>query len=83
MPLDQVPELLCALGFFPTQADVTDMLAALAHAAARRGEDKPADVDFPTLLSLYHNFRPSGAVRCHSVYRAYQHCASLVDVLAT
>lgn len=63
MPLEHVPELMCALGHYPTQAAVTDMISALACAAAAAGEARPTDVDLEGFLALFHNFKTAGGVR--------------------
>lgn len=63
VPLDSVPELLCGLGCYPAQQDISDMVSGLGHAAARRGEQPPADVTFEELLALLHTWRNAGEVR--------------------
>lgn len=66
LPLDHIPELMCALGCYATQADITDMIACLAHAAALTGAPKPTDISFETFLFLLYNFKPVQGVRCCS-----------------
>ena len=63
VPLDHIPELMCALGFYPTQSEIHDMLSNLAYTASIHGDPSPVDVDLPTFLYLYHNFRPVAGVR--------------------
>jgi cilia- and flagella-associated protein 251 len=63
VPLDHVPELMCALGYHPTQADITDMISSLAYSAATAGDGRRIDVDLSTFCSLFYNFRPVHGVR--------------------
>jgi hypothetical protein len=64
VPLDHVPELMCALGYHPTQADITDMISSLAYNATTAGDGKHIEVDLPTFCSLFYNFRPVKQVCC-------------------
>lgn len=64
LPLDHIPELMCALGYYPTQAEITDMISNMAYSAALAGEEKPVDASLETFLYLYHNFKPVHGVRC-------------------
>jgi cilia- and flagella-associated protein 251 len=69
LPLDHIPELMCALGYYPTQAEITDMISNMAYSAALQGEEKPVDTSLETFLYLYHNFKP-----VHGVRRELQSC---------
>lgn len=63
VPLDHIPELMCAMGYYPTQSEITDIISNLASAAALRKEPKPSTVDLEKLLYLYYNFTPVAGVR--------------------
>jgi len=63
VPLDHIPELMCAMGYYPTQSEITDIISNLASAAALRKEPKPTTVDLEKLLYLYYNFSPVDGVR--------------------
>lgn len=62
VPLDHIPELMCAMGYYPTQSDITDIISTLASAAALRKEPKPTTIDLERLLYLYYNFSPVDGV---------------------
>ena len=63
VPLDSIPELMCSLGYYPSQSAVTDMISSLAHMASMRKEPKPISVSLEKLLFLYYNFSPVNGVR--------------------
>lgn len=73
VPLDHIPELMCAMGYYPTQSDITDIISSLASAAALRKEPKPTTVNLEKLLYLYHNFSPVDGVRVALLFAVWQH----------
>lgn len=81
VPLESIPELMCALGYYPSQSDVTDMISSLAHIASMRKEPKPTSVTLERLLFLYYNFSPVCGVRnkhiCEFYIRVSQFCQRL------
>lgn len=58
VPLASIPELMCALGYYPAQSAVTDMISSLAYMAAMKKEPKPSSVSLERLLFLFYNFSP-------------------------
>lgn len=70
LPLDHIPELMCALGYYPTQSEIHDMLSNIVHTASAQRAEKPVDIDFHTFLYLYHNFKPVAGVRSPPVHLA-------------
>eukprot|EP00892_Ulva_mutabilis_P006792 jgi/Ulvmu1/4485/UM002_0210.1 len=72
VPLDHIPELMCAMGYYPTQSEITDIISNLASAAALRKEPKPTTVDLEKLLYLYYNFSPVAGVDLEEVQQAFK-----------
>lgn len=58
VPLTMLPTLLRALGYYPSEADLGDMMTELKGKAAVAGEPEPTSIDFTGFLSLYCNYRP-------------------------
>jgi hypothetical protein len=58
VPAALLPDLLCAVGFYPSQAQVADLNHHLQYIAHSRGQDAMTHLDFATLLQLYVNHRP-------------------------
>eukprot|EP00854_Cymbomonas_tetramitiformis_P005148 gene5148-6259_t len=56
--LAEVPNLMRALGYYPSEYEVADMLAELQGEAAEAGQPAPTHVDFTRFISLYVNHRP-------------------------
>jgi hypothetical protein len=64
VPLASIPEVMCALGYYPSQSAVTDMISSLAYIASLRKEPKPTSVSMERLMFLYYNFSPVCGVSC-------------------
>lgn len=60
--LASIPEMMCALGYYPSQSAVTDMISSLAYMASMKKEPKPTSVGLEQLMFLYYNFSPVGGV---------------------
>jgi hypothetical protein len=78
VPLASIPEFMCALGYYPSQAEVTDMISSLAYTASLKKEPKPTSISLERLLYLYYNFSPVIGVRacCHPVTRSTANAAA-------
>ncbi|KAL3138111.1 hypothetical protein ABBQ38_005341 [Trebouxia sp. C0009 RCD-2024] len=57
--VDQIMSLCQALGYFPTEQEVSQMLQELAYEAASRQQPAPTHVDLQQFLGLYLNHRPA------------------------
>lgn len=56
--LTMVPNLMRALGYYPSEAEVTDMMTELQSEAEELGLSEPTHVDFDRFIALYTNHRP-------------------------
>ena len=74
VPVEDVGDILRALGYYPSAAELADMRSELDAKAAEAGRDPPATVSFPEFLRLFVNYRPVFGV-------TKEHVAEAFDVL--
>ena len=53
-----VPNLMRALGYYPSESEVGDMMVELQQEASEAGLPPPTSVDFERFIALYVNHRP-------------------------
>ncbi|KAL6765212.1 WD40-repeat-containing domain protein [Haematococcus lacustris] len=58
VPVSMVPDIMRAVGFFPSEAEVHNLMNHIAFIAQSRDLESLTHLDFTTLLSLYVNHRP-------------------------
>jgi len=65
IPLDEVPDMLRALGYYPSNFDVRD----LVHEMSRKGKEH---VTFEELVRLYVNYKPVAGVSQSQIEAAFE-----------
>ncbi|KAJ9526919.1 hypothetical protein QJQ45_017710 [Haematococcus lacustris] len=58
VPVSMVPDIMRAVGFFPSEAEVHNLMNHIAFIAQSHDLESLTHLDFTTLLSLYVNHRP-------------------------
>ncbi len=71
IPASMLPEMMCAAGFYPTQAEIAVMRSHLAFMAASRNLDVIEDVSFEDFLCLYANHRPLSDATHDDIVQAF------------
>eukprot|EP00201_Polytomella_parva_P001508 CAMPEP_0175075524 /NCGR_PEP_ID=MMETSP0052_2-20121109/22066_1 /TAXON_ID=51329 ORGANISM="Polytomella parva, Strain SAG 63-3" /NCGR_SAMPLE_ID=MMETSP0052_2 /ASSEMBLY_ACC=CAM_ASM_000194 /LENGTH=810 /DNA_ID=CAMNT_0016344255 /DNA_START=338 /DNA_END=2773 /DNA_ORIENTATION=+ len=72
VPLVMVPDLMRAAGFYPSEADIQNLLNHVTYMAQQRDVDKPEEVSFNDLLCLYVNHRPLNNVTIDDITAAFK-----------
>ncbi|GLC51075.1 hypothetical protein PLESTB_000463200 [Pleodorina starrii] len=72
VPLEVVPDLMRAAGFYPSEADIEHLTNHLAYMAHGRDMDALPGVSFADLLCLYVNHRPLFNVTHQDVVQAFR-----------
>lgn len=70
--LDTVPNLMRALGYYPSQAEIQDMVDELEHQAAIKVKPVPTSIDFNSFVSLYIRYRPEVPISQNELEAAFQ-----------
>eukprot|EP00976_Prorocentrum_cordatum_P037952 770778-Prorocentrum_minimum.AAC.4 len=70
--LTVVPNLMRALGYYPSESEVGDMMVELQQEAAEKGLPPPTAVDFERFIALYVNHRPVFGVGKDQLAAAFQ-----------
>ncbi|TPX56217.1 hypothetical protein PhCBS80983_g04702 [Powellomyces hirtus] len=70
--LDQVPLIMQAMGYYPSQAETDDMLNEVRYAGWFKGADATLrnEVDFEELVKLYVNHRPLEDYTQNDIFQA-------------
>eukprot|EP00873_Tetraselmis_striata_P037167 jgi/Tetstr1/457431/TSEL_004215.t1 len=64
IPVEALPDVLRALGYYPSKMEISSMLADINAKAAARDQPAPTHITFEQFLSLYANYRPvSGVIK--------------------
>lgn len=72
VPLDAVPNLMRALGYYPSQAEIQDMVDELEHQAAIKVKPPPTSIDFNSFVSLYLRYRPEVPISQNELEAAFR-----------
>jgi len=72
VPLAEVPNIMRALGFYPTELQVQDMLNEIKFSQYVDTGTTVTEVDLPMLIKLYCNHRPVFGLPLFKVYDAFE-----------
>mmetsp|Transcript_33102 Transcript_33102/g.55453 ORF Transcript_33102/g.55453 Transcript_33102/m.55453 type:complete len:898 (-) Transcript_33102:322-3015(-) len=70
--LTVVPNLMRALGYYPSESEVGDMMVELQQEAADKGLPDPTVINFERFITLYVNHRPVFGVGKDQLAAAFQ-----------
>jgi len=72
IPVTEIPHLMCALGYFPTQLEIKNMTAEVKYSKFGETGEFVDRIGFEDLVKLYVNHRPVFAVGPEQVSQAFE-----------
>ncbi|KAJ4454974.1 putative flagellar associated protein [Paratrimastix pyriformis] len=72
VPLEQVPNIMRAIGFYPTEQEIADLIADLEWVGREQTGITPTTVDLKEFLRVYVNHRPVGGITSEDIGRAFR-----------
>jgi len=72
IPVEEIPHLLCALGYFPTQLEIKNMTNEVKYSKFGESGEYVDRIGFEDLVKLYINHRPVFAVGPEQVQQAFE-----------
>merc|ERR1719456_16501 len=72
IPVEEVPHLMCALGYFPTQLEVRNMTNEVKYSHFTESGETVGRIGFDDLVRLYVNHRPVFAVGPQQIQAAFE-----------
>jgi Ca2+-binding EF-hand superfamily protein len=72
IPVEEIPHLMCALGYFPTQLEITNMTNEVKYSSFAETGDYVDRIGFDDLVKLYVNHRPVFAVGPDQIKQAFE-----------
>jgi len=71
LPAEMIPDLMCALGFFPTQLEIKNMITEIKYSKFSETGEAVDRVGFEDFVKLYVNHRPVFAVGPEQILTAF------------
>ncbi|CAE7940774.1 CFAP251, partial [Symbiodinium sp. KB8] len=72
IPVQEIPHLMCALGYFPTQLEITNMTNEVKYSKFAETGEYVERIGFDDLVKLYVNHRPVFAVGPEQIRQAFE-----------
>lgn len=72
IPVEEIPHLMCALGYFPTQLEIQNMQNEVKYSKFGDTGDYVNRIGFDDLVKLYVNHRPVFAVGPEQIRQAFE-----------
>ncbi|GMH38860.1 hypothetical protein BSKO_06758 [Bryopsis sp. KO-2023] len=72
VPIDHMANLMRALGYYPSQAEIQSMTEELNYQADAKGKSAPESINFDTFLSLYIRYRPEVSISQEELENAFR-----------
>lgn len=72
IPVEEIPHLMCALGYFPTQLEITNMTNEVKYSKFAESGKNVDRIGFEDLVKLYVNHRPVFAVGPEQIRQAFE-----------
>lgn len=72
IPLQEIPHLMCALGYFPTQLEIKNMTNEVKYSKFGETGEYVDRIGFEDLVKLYVNHRPVFAVGPEQIKQAFE-----------
>jgi hypothetical protein len=83
MPLSEVPDVLRALGYYPSDYEISNLQTEVKFADFASTKRVSDSVDLAALLRLYINHRPALGVQAREVQGAFAALAGRIGVAGT
>lgn len=72
MPVDQLPNLMRAMGYYPTQQEITNMMNEVRFSSYTTMGEPNLWVDLPTFIKLFVNHRPVYGIGKNNIDDAFK-----------
>lgn len=72
IPVEEIPHLMCALGYFPTQLEIKNMTNEVKYSKYGESGEYVDRIGFDDLVKLYVNHRPVFAVGPEQIRQAFE-----------
>jgi len=72
IPVEEIPHLMCALGYFPTQLEIKNMTNEVKYSQFGESGEYVNRIGFEDLVKLYVNHRPVFAVGPEQIKQAFE-----------
>jgi Ca2+-binding EF-hand superfamily protein len=72
IPVEEIPHLMCALGYFPTQLEIKNMTNEVRYSKFSETGEYVDRIGFEDLVRLYVNHRPVFAVGPEQIRQAFE-----------
>lgn len=72
IPVDEIPHLMCALGYFPTQLEIKNMINEVKYSKFGETGENVDRIGFEDLVKLHVNHRPVFAVGPEQIRQAFE-----------
>jgi len=72
VPVDQLPNLMRAMGYYPTQQEITNMMNEVRFSSYTTMGEPKLDVDLPTFIKLFVNHRPVYGIGKNNIDEAFK-----------
>jgi len=72
IPVEEIPHLMCALGYFPTQLEIKNMTNEVRYSKFSETGEYVDRIAFEALVKLYVNHRPVFAVGPDQIQQAFE-----------
>lgn len=79
IPLEEVPSLMRAVGYYPTEEEVTNMINEVRYADFMITGETYTDIDLNGLIRLYLNHRPAVALNNTHIEAAFNQIAKSLN----
>ena len=74
--LSELPSLMRALGYYPSEDEISTMVDDIKETAALAGKEMPKEIPFEQFLSLFTNYRPALGLHHEQIEAAFEDLGS-------